>query len=77
MNPQGKHDLRINFKKCMFFIDAIVTSIDFDMQLQMDSLVKYIISDLIPIIDRSSIVVNSLERADKHKTIGRKRTVIN
>jgi len=50
-NPQGKHDLRINFKKCMFFIDAIVTSIDFDMQLQMDSLVKYIISDLIPIID--------------------------
>ena len=35
----------------MFFIDAIVTSIDFDMQLQMDSLAKFIISDLIPIID--------------------------
>ena len=50
-NPRGKHDLRINFKKCMFFIDAIVTSIDFDMQLQMDNLTKYIISDLIPIID--------------------------
>ena len=50
-NPQGKHDLRINFKKCMYFIDAIVTSIDFDMQLQMDNLAKYIISDLVPIID--------------------------
>jgi len=48
-NPNGKNDLKINFKSCLLFIDNIFTTNNIDLLHQFNILVPHIISNLVPI----------------------------
>ena len=71
----GKHDLRINFKECLDFVDGIVTSINYDIQLQMDNLTKIIIQDLVPIVEDRKFVRSSRQAQNQWTKTNRDKLI--